>query len=199
MRLVDLVVRQGHLSERALTDAVMTGERPAHLDICDICEERAEALTRWLDQVAASASVAADAAFPVERLAAQHSQILRRLEQIDEPPRVIAFPSHGSAPQREVERRRIAPAWLGVAAAAGLVIGLVGGQASVRLEPASTQTVTSTVTVPAATETDPVNIAPADTSRWMEMDLDVTPAPLRNFDDWTPPAIGTLAVVQTGG
>jgi hypothetical protein len=86
-----------------------------------------------------------------------------------------------------------------VAAAAGLVIGLVGGQASVRLEPASTENATSTATVPAATEADPVSTTPTDASRWMEMDLDVTPAPLRNFDDWTPPAIGTLAVVQTGG
>jgi hypothetical protein len=199
MRLVDLVVRQGHLSERALTEAVMTGDRPAHLDICDICNDRAEALTRWLDQVAANASAAADSAFPVERLAAQHAQVLRRLEQIDEPPRVIAFPNHGRSPQRESEGRRIAPAWLGVAAAAGLVIGLVGGQASVRLEPASTQNATSTVIVPGATETDPVSVTPADASRWMEMDLDVTPAPLRNFDDWTPPAIGTLAVMQAGG
>ncbi len=71
------------------------------------------------------ASKAADEAFPAERLAAQQSQILRRLEQIDEPARVIAFPAATWARlPRSPRARRVAPAWVGVAAAAGLVIGV---------------------------------------------------------------------------
>ena len=52
MRLIDAVFRQGHLSEQALVEAVMTGERPAHLDRCDLCADRAVELGRWLDDVA---------------------------------------------------------------------------------------------------------------------------------------------------
>ena len=35
MRLVDVLLRQGHLSEGALTRAVLDGNRPAHIDRCD--------------------------------------------------------------------------------------------------------------------------------------------------------------------
>jgi hypothetical protein len=134
VRLIDAVFRQGHLSEAALVEAVMTGERPAHLDRCDICAERAVTLGRWLDDVRTTGLEAADAAFPPDKLAAQQSQILRRLEQIDQPARVIAFPNHQyRLESREPGGRRVAAAWVGVAAAAGLMIGVVGGQLTARL------------------------------------------------------------------
>ena len=133
MRLVDAVLRQGHLSERALVDAIMTGDRPAHLDRCEICAERAVDLGRWLDEARTLGSAAADAAFPPERLASQHAQIMRKLEQLDQPSRVIHFPSLSRAESRGTVDRRVAPAWVGVAAAAGLAIGLVGGQLTARL------------------------------------------------------------------
>ena len=41
MRLIDMVLRQGHLSEQALMEALTGGDRPAHLDRCDLCAERA--------------------------------------------------------------------------------------------------------------------------------------------------------------
>ena len=132
MRLVDLVIRGGHLSEHALITAVMTGDRPAHLDRCDLCAERAVELGRWLDAVKTTGVDAAEAAFTPERLAAQQAQIMRRLEQLDEPARVIAFPSH-SRLQREATGHRVAAGWLGVAAAAGLVLGVISGQWSARL------------------------------------------------------------------
>ena len=131
MRLADFLLRGGHLSEQALVDVCMTGERPAHLERCEVCAGRALELGRWLDDVRATAMEEADAAFPSERLALQQSQILRRLEQLDRPARVIAFPSPSRYDQLGV-RQGIRPAWVGVAAAAGLAIGLLGGQFSAR-------------------------------------------------------------------
>ena len=109
MRLVDLVFRQGHLSEHALIDAVMTGDRPAHLDRCDLCAERAVELGRWLDDVQTDRRPTRPTrVFTPERLAAQQAQILRRLEQLDEPARVIAFPRHVAARSAESAGRRVA-------------------------------------------------------------------------------------------
>ena len=51
MRLADTIFRRGHLSERALAEVCMTGERPLHLDRCDICAERAVEFGRWLEDV----------------------------------------------------------------------------------------------------------------------------------------------------
>ncbi len=130
---------QGHLSEDQLTEAVLSGARPAHLEQCDECSRRARDLGLWLGDVRAEALAAADEAFPAERLALQHSQIMRRLEQLDAPPRVIAFPAHtdADAMPRSGGGRRVAPAWVGVAAAAGIVIGVIGSQMSARLTPAA--------------------------------------------------------------
>jgi len=136
VRLADTVFRSGHLSEGAIVEAVMTGDRPLHLDRCEICAERAVEVGRWMDQVRAVGLEAADAAFPAEQLAAQQAQIMRRLEQLDQPARVIAFPSQTRLAQ-ETGGRRVAAGWLGVAAAAGLVLGVVGGQMTARVgEPA---------------------------------------------------------------
>src|SRR5262245_3315040 len=133
VRLVDAVFRQGHLSEQALAEALMTGERPAHLDRCALCAERAVEMGRWLDDVRTLGQEAADEVFTPERLAVQQAQILRKLEQLDEPSRVITFPSQSRLEAREPGSRRVAPAWVGVAAAAGLALGVVGGQVSARI------------------------------------------------------------------
>lgn len=192
MRLADVVLRQGHLSEEALTEAILTGVRPAHLDACDICARRALDLGRWLDETRSVALDAADAAFPAERLAAQHAQIFRRLEQIDEPPRVIAFPAAATSTPRDLTRRRVAPAWVGVAAAAGLAVGVVGGQMSARLgRAAETSPQQGRVAAPAPAPT-PVAVpqaaqpAPVQASL-LDLDLEgFTPEPLRGIDDITP-------------
>ena len=182
MRLADVVLRQGHLSEQALADALMTGDRPVHLDRCDLCADRALDMGRWLNDVKSAAVDTADAAFPAERLAAQQAQILRRLEQLDEPSRIIAFPNVRPLP-RENGSRRIAPAWLGVAAAAGLVVGAIGGQMSV---PAAPPPPPMTAEVPAP-EPDP--------SLLLDMDLDPTLEQLRDIDAITP----RIAAIQTSG
>jgi hypothetical protein len=133
VRFADIVLRQGHLSEQAIVEAVMTGVRPAHLDRCDVCATRAVDLGRWLDDTRAVGIEAADAAFPAERLAAQQAQIMRRLEQLDEPARVISFPRFTSRLEDRANGRRVAASWVAVAAAAGLVVGVIGGQVSARL------------------------------------------------------------------
>ena len=137
MRLTDVLFRGGHLSEQTLIEAVMSGERPAHVERCDICAERAVELGRWLDQVRATANDTVDAAFPAERLMAQQQQILRKLEQLDQPARVISFPAQPKL-SREAGGRRVAAGWLGVAAAAGVVLGVLGGQVLGHLSPART-------------------------------------------------------------
>ena len=133
MRLIDTLFRQGHLSERALIDAIVAGERPQHLDRCDICAERAVARARWMDELPADATDLADDVFTPERLQAQQQQVMRRLEQLDQPARVIAFPAAGRADANGASGRRVAASWVAVAAAAGLVIGVIGGQVSARL------------------------------------------------------------------
>lgn len=133
MRLIDNVFRQGHLSERVLIDAVVAGERPRHLDQCDLCAERAVALARWMDEMQTDAADAADDLFTPERLQAQQQQVMRRLEQLDQPARVIAFPAASRADANGSTGRRVAVSWVGLAAAAGLVIGVISGQVSARL------------------------------------------------------------------
>ena len=133
MRFADLILRQGHLSERAIVDAVMAGNRPAHLDRCDICATRAVDLGRWLDDTRELGLESADAVFSPEQLTAQRAQILRKLEQLDEPSRVISFPRHTARVDEPATGRRVAASWVAVAAAAGLVVGVVGGQVTARL------------------------------------------------------------------
>ena len=133
MRLIDVVLRQGHLSEQALVEALTGGDRPAHLDRCDLCAERTVELARWMDAAREDASVASDAVFTPDRLAAQQTQILRRLEQVDSPARVISFPAALRTERGDAPGRRVAVSWVGVAAAAGIAIGIVGGQVSARL------------------------------------------------------------------
>lgn len=169
MRLVDTLFRGGHLSERALIDAVMTGDRPAHLDRCDICASRAVDLGRWLDQMRTLAVETADEAFPAERLAAQQQQILRKLEALDQPARVISFPNQFRL-NREGNSRRVAVGWVGVAAAAGLLMGVVSTQAAQRLTrqnapiaAPTAATATTATTQQAAVVADPTPDVPAVT------------------------------------
>jgi len=199
VRLVDAVFRQGHLSEQALVEAVMTGERPAHLDRCDICAERSVELGRWLDDVRNLGLDAAERAFPAEKLVAQQAQIMRKLEQLDEPPRVIAFPRQMPGAARESGGRRVAPAWLGVAAAAGLVIGVIGGHFTARVSATEHPAQTAVApTVPTTPVTQPVRPAvpatamPATvTASLIDLDLDnPTPHDLAMLNDYTPTLVG---------
>ena len=191
MRLIDTVFRQGHLSERALVDAIVSGDRPQHLDRCDICAERAVQLARWMDDLQTDAVQMADEIFTPERLNAQQDQILRRLEQLDHPARVIAFPA-ASRPERQgTGGRRVALSWVGVAAAAGLAIGVVGGQVTARLsQPVAPATTTAATVADSATPVLPVSAETPDgpvDSTWLGESFEVINIPsLGTLDRATP-------------
>ncbi len=124
MRLADIVLRRGHLSEDALVEIWSTGMRPAHLDQCDICAERATEMSRWLEDVQDLGRAEADAAFPEKRLVAQRDQVLRRLAFLDRPAKVISFPARSTRSIEAGAGRGVSPGWLAAAAAAGLLLGV---------------------------------------------------------------------------
>jgi len=78
-----------------------------------------------LEAYRAAACAEADAHFDDRALESQRHKILAKLAHLGHPARVIRFPKAGSPelPAGGVNRR-----WISVAAAAGLIIGLLGGQ-----------------------------------------------------------------------
>ena len=89
----------------------------------EISEQNDDAL---LAAYRAAASAEADAHFDERALETQRHKILARLAHLGNPARVIRFPkapSHGELPSAAVNRR-----WISVAAAAGLLIGILGGE-----------------------------------------------------------------------
>ena len=88
----------------------------------DISEQNDSAA---LEAYRAAACAEADAHFDERALEAQRHKILDRLAHLGHPAKVIRFPRapHGDLPIGAVNRR-----WISVAAAAGLIIGLLGGQ-----------------------------------------------------------------------
>ena len=158
MRIADTLLRRGHLAEDALVEAWYSGTHPAHLDTCELCAERALEVSRWLEHTRDLGVAEADAAFPAERLAAQQAQILRKLEQLDRPSKLLAFPRVSPAmPQMElaVNDHRVSSRWIAAAAAAGLILGVIGGRLSTWQPAPLTPRTTSAQVVPAPQVTDP--------------------------------------------
>jgi hypothetical protein len=136
----------------------------------------------------AAACAEADAHFDDRALESQRHKILARLAHLGHPARVIRFPKapSGELPATGVNRR-----WISVAAAAGLLIGLLGGQL-VHLVPQPARRVG-----PMATSTPPSapsrsNFVPAsvnvDDSLLNEIDLAVqlrSPSALRALAELT--------------
>lgn len=126
MRFMDIIFRGGHLSDAALARAFVLETRPAHLEQCELCTQRAARLSDWLIQIRDLGIGSSDAAFPPAHLTAQRARILGRLERLDSASRVISFPkARPLRPRRHV--RRVAPGWLGVTAAAGIALGFLAG------------------------------------------------------------------------
>jgi len=113
-----------HLSERDLVAAWQDGFRPAHLDLCVSCQDRYVALVAFLSRQRDDALDAADAVFTPERLEAQRDHVLRRLENLGRPVRVLPFPL---PPRVAPVVQRVGRQWVAMAAAAGLIIGLAAG------------------------------------------------------------------------
>jgi len=133
---VSLLSRYGtgrlrHLDDSRFADlwsrGVADGEPVSdpHLSTCALCQTRYAAFTDWLERMHDDARDEAEEAFPPERMAAQQAQVMRRLEALERPARVIMFPRFGrptTSTQGHAQR------WIAAAAAAGLVIGLAAGQ-----------------------------------------------------------------------
>lgn len=108
------------------TNAAAEGQTVAdpHLKGCAECRLRFASFTSWLEELRIDAIAEAEQAIPAERLAAQRSQILRRIEAGERPARVIAFP------KSPVETRATVPLprWMMGVAAACFIAGLGLGQ-----------------------------------------------------------------------
>jgi hypothetical protein len=156
-----------HLTDATLarlwSDGVETG-RPthAHLESCAACRARSDAFARWLDGVADTLRDEADEILTPERLAAQQSQIARRLEVIDRPARVIAFPK---AARAVISGHSHVRRWVTVAAAACLIAGFGLGQVfPVRQALHKQQTIVPVTLTQAKTQERAQEIAPESKS-----------------------------------
>lgn len=99
-----------------------------HLSACARCDARRIRLHRLLEDVSDTATVAADAAFPPERLARQQARILAQLQHEGRPARVIAFPAGHPQHDAIISRTRPGSRWIAAAAVAGLVVGVIAGR-----------------------------------------------------------------------
>ena len=134
--MVSILSRLGldrHVTDADLT-AIWADQRLAeplqtaaaeHLGQCPSCRTRLASLATWLDGLRIEARQEAEAAFPRERLAVQQAQILRRLEAMERPAKVLSFPRFTRATSvPDGGRQR----WIAAAAAAGLIVGIGLGQ-----------------------------------------------------------------------
>lgn len=133
MSILNRLVRHRHLDDAALAEiwagAAADGSAPdrrdQRLEACAECRSRYDAFGAWMSNLRDEAAAEADEAFPPERLAAQQAQIARRLEALERPARIIAFPRF-TRPVTNTHRGPLR--WVAAAAAAGLIVGLVAGQ-----------------------------------------------------------------------
>ena len=141
-----------------------------------------------LEAYRAAASAEADAQYDDRALESQRHKILARLAHLGHPAKVIRFPKapYGELPTPNVNRR-----WISVAAAAGLIIGVLGGQfvnivpkPTRRLAPMATSIAPSAPTRPAFMQTS----APLDDGLLGEIDSALqlrSAAELRVLDELT--------------
>jgi hypothetical protein len=97
-----------------------------HVSRCHTCANSLADLTREFDALRASAWHEVDAKFDEVALETQRTKILDKLAHLGQAARVLRFPARtreAAMPVSPISRR-----WLSVAAAAGLLIGLVAGQ-----------------------------------------------------------------------
>jgi hypothetical protein len=106
-------------------DTAAAHHAETHLRACADCRTRYSAFCGWLEGIRTDAIAEADEAFSAERLAIQQALVGRRLEALEHPGRVIAFPrfTRPTAAQPHGRQR-----WIAAAAAAGLVAGVGLGQ-----------------------------------------------------------------------
>lgn len=119
---------RGHLSDatfaRLWTEDAAAPAHP-HLEACAACRARYDQFSAWMADIGDELHHEAEDALTPERLAAQQAQIARRLEAIDRPARVIAFPK---AARAVISGHSHVRRWVTAAAAASLIAGFGLGQ-----------------------------------------------------------------------
>jgi hypothetical protein len=165
-----------------------------HLQACAECRLRFTSFSNWMEQVRFDAVSEAEDVMSSDRLAAQQAQIARRLEALEHPARVIAFPKH----QAGVMRPSPVRLWVAAAAAAGLLVGVGLGQMLDLRHPADGRSTFPADRIadaaPRSTAADP-DIVPAvsllsDEATLEELEDAATPQyeALRAYDTFTPRA-----------
>ncbi len=116
---------RGHLSDAQFAkywaQPKPEGSSHPHFAACEACRVRYDAFERWVLDVGDEMRDEADEAFTGERLAVQQAQVARRLETLERPARVIAFPK---AARAVISGHSHVRRWVTVAAAAGLIAGI---------------------------------------------------------------------------
>ena len=141
-----------------------------------------------LEAYRAAACAEADAHFDDRALETQRHKILARLAHLGHPARVLRFPRapYGELPATTVNRR-----WISVAAAAGLLIGILGGELVHVVQPnARRSSPMATSIAPSAPRPAYVAVsAPVDDGFLDEIDYVIqlrSAAALRVLDELTP-------------
>ncbi|HUR35016.1 MAG TPA: hypothetical protein VM032_14535 [Vicinamibacterales bacterium] len=176
-----MTVYSGHLKDDHLVEcyfATRLGDSvdprlAEHLTDCAACLARYDEVAAFMAAARHDAERETDALFTAERLHAQQEQIMRRLEQVQRPARVISFPSREAA-TTSPSVAHLTPRWLAAAAAAGLFIGVAVGGYVVpdRLHRASTTVQSTAPAPPMAVQPRPVSTGAVLVSTQPEADDD---------------------------
>jgi hypothetical protein len=177
---------RGHLGDQEFARLWTTGGGHPHLEGCAACRTRYEDFDRWIVGVGDELRAEADDAFPADRLALQQAQIARRLETLERPARVIAFPK---AARAVISGHSHVRRWVTVAAAASLITGFGLGQ----VMPLRTLSVRT----PTASTGQPPLTTPRAEKRAQELTPDVASLDLDLLSDaFERPRVSTLSALD---
>jgi len=191
----------GHLDDAAFaelwTNALADGAEPVehpHLRACAECRLRFTSFSNWMRDIRSDATTEAAELLSADRIAAQQALIFRRLEALEHPARVIAFPLYRAGAMRRSPVRR----WVAAAAAAGLLVGVGLGQMldlrhrvnSPSTFPASQIADATPRPVPAAPDVVPAVSLVSDEATLADLEEAAIPRyeALRAYDTFTPRA-----------
>ena len=161
-------VRDQHVPLDRLAALALVGRAPesdhdrsalAHVTECRHCTDELARLTATSDEWREAALAEADAVFDAGALEGQRTRILDRLAHLGQVARVLPFPTRAREVTMPVAKGT--HSWVSVAAAAGLIIGLVAGQL-LHFVPTSVERQSrDQVTMQAPTRSAPASILPA--------------------------------------
>lgn len=127
-----MIGRVRHLQEERLFECYVaersgeTLEPPSasHLSNCSECRARYSELSRFMDGLREEAEGETDALFTPQHLHVQQRQIVRRLEHLGQPARVLSFPARLMHKHLVRHAQSMGPRWAAASAVAGLLVGV---------------------------------------------------------------------------